>query len=152
MVFSVKYRDSSGAVCEKAVEAANRADCFAKCKVQGIVPIGVDVSAATKKPAHASGFEASAKSKIVMLVVALMAVGAAVWLWPKGKPTSAPSASWKRSNLPKSGSKRTNPSAASASAQSHSLTSNCCCYVFVRPSVYYVICARDYKSLICRDN
>ena len=41
MVFSVKYRDSSGAVCEKAVEAANRADCFAKCKVQGIVPIGV---------------------------------------------------------------------------------------------------------------
>ena len=88
MVFSVKYRDSSGAVCEKAVEAANRADCFAKCKVQGIVPIGVDVSAATKKPAHASGFEASAKSKIVMLVVALMAVGAAVWLWPKGKPTS----------------------------------------------------------------
>ena len=88
MVFSVKYRDSSGAVCEKAVEAANRVDCFAKCKAQGIVPIGVDVSAATKKPAHASGFEASAKSKIVMLVVALMAVGAAVWLWQKGKPTS----------------------------------------------------------------
>ena len=41
MVFSVKYRDTSGAVCEKAVEAANRADCFAKCKAQGILPIEV---------------------------------------------------------------------------------------------------------------
>ena len=41
MVFSVKYRDTSGAMCEKSVEAANRADCFAKCKAQGILPIEV---------------------------------------------------------------------------------------------------------------
>ena len=41
MVFSVKYRDTSGAMCEKSVEAANRADCFAKCKAHGILPIEV---------------------------------------------------------------------------------------------------------------
>ena len=85
MVFSVKYRDSSGAVREKAVEAANRADCFAKCKAQGIVPIAVEAGAAAKKPAPASGPAASGKSRLVLLAAALAAIGAAVWLWPNGK-------------------------------------------------------------------
>ena len=83
MVFSVKYRDSSGAMCEKAVEAANRADCFAKCKAQGIVPIGVEAGAAAKKPAQASGPVAFGKSRLILLVAALAAIGAAVWLWPE---------------------------------------------------------------------
>ena len=85
MVFSVKYRDSSGAVCEKAVEAANRTDCFAKCKAQGIAPIAVEAGAAAKKPAPASGSAASGKSKLVLLAAALAAIGAAVWFWPNGK-------------------------------------------------------------------
>ena len=85
MVFSVKYRDSSGAMCEKAVEAANRADCFAKCKAQGIAPIGVEAGASAKKPAPASGSAASGKSRLVLLAAALAAIGAAVWFWPNGK-------------------------------------------------------------------
>jgi len=41
MLFSVKYRDNSGALCEKAVEAADRSECFAKCKADGIAPMSV---------------------------------------------------------------------------------------------------------------
>ena len=85
MVFLVKYRDSSGAVREKAVEVANRADCLAKCKEQGIVPIAVEAGAAAKKPAPASGSAASGKCRLVLLAAALAAIGAAVWLWPNGK-------------------------------------------------------------------
>ena len=88
MVFSVKYRDSSGAVCEKAVEAANRADCFAKCKEQGIVPMAVEAGAAAKKPAPASGSAASGKCRLVLLAAALAAIGAAVWMMlPNEAPT-----------------------------------------------------------------
>ena len=85
MVFSVKYRDSSGAVCEKAVEAANRADCFAKCKAQGIVPVTVEAGATAKKSAPSSVSATSGKYRLVLLVAVLVAVGAAVLLWPKSK-------------------------------------------------------------------
>jgi type II secretory pathway component PulF len=85
MVFSVKYRDYSGAVCEKAVEAANRADCFAKCKAQGIVPIAVESgSAVAKKGGYDHGSAAGSKpkapnAKLVLLVGTLVAIGAVVW-------------------------------------------------------------------------
>ena len=91
MVFSVKYRDSSGAVCEKAVEAANRTDCFAKCKAQGIVPIAVESdSAVAKKSGKGSAFATGSKPKpldmrFVLVAVALVAAGAVVWLLPSGK-------------------------------------------------------------------
>ena len=88
MTFTVKYRTNSGSIAEKAVEAANRADCFAKCKAQGIVPVGVEAGATAKKPAPASGSAASGKFRLVLLVAALAAVGAAVLLWPESKPTS----------------------------------------------------------------
>ena len=65
MVFSVKYRDSSGAVCEKAVEAANRADCFAKCKAQGIVPIAVVGSLEASKKSGRSSDPATSSKPIV---------------------------------------------------------------------------------------
>ena len=41
MIFSVKYRDNSGALCEKSVEAANRSECLARCKADGIAPMSV---------------------------------------------------------------------------------------------------------------
>lgn len=87
MVFSVKYRDSSGAVCEKAVEAANRADCFAKCKAQGIVPVGVEADIGKKK----RGKSANPKRrnpKAILAVAALVAAGVAVLLWIGGKDTN----------------------------------------------------------------
>ena len=80
MTFTVKYRTSNGSIAEKAVEAANRADCFAKCKAQGIVPVGVAAGATAKKPAPASCSVASGKSRTILLVAALAAIGAAVWM------------------------------------------------------------------------
>ena len=80
MTFTVKHRTNSGSIAEKVVEAANRADCFAKCKVQGISPIGVEDGTAPRKTTSASGPVTSGKSRFVLLVVALAAVGAAVWL------------------------------------------------------------------------
>lgn len=91
MVFSVKYRDYSGAVCEKAVEAANRADCFAKCKAQGIVPVTVEsASTVAKKGGHGSDSAAGSNTKapnakLVLLVGTLVAIGATVWFWPSRK-------------------------------------------------------------------
>ena len=80
MTFTVKYRTSNGSIAEKAVEAANRADCFAKCKAQGIVPVKVEAGKVTKKLASAPNLIVSGKSKFLLLVMALAAVGAAVWM------------------------------------------------------------------------
>ena len=41
MTFTVTYRGADGAVRTEAVEAANRAECFAQMKARGIVPMGV---------------------------------------------------------------------------------------------------------------
>ena len=80
MTFTVKYRTSNGSIAEKAVEAANRADCFAKCKAQGIVPVKVEAGKVTKKLASAPNLIVSGKSKFLFFVMALAAVGAAVWM------------------------------------------------------------------------
>ena len=87
MVFSVKYRDYSGAMCEKAVEAANRADCFAKCRAQGLVPVAVESgSAVAKKGGHGTGSKPKApNAKLLLVSAALVAAGAAIWFWPNGK-------------------------------------------------------------------
>jgi hypothetical protein len=74
-------------VCEKAGEAANRADCFAKCKAQGIVPIAVESgSAVANKGGHGTGSKPKApNAKLLLVSVALVAAGAAIWFWPSGK-------------------------------------------------------------------
>lgn len=89
MTFTVKYRTNNGSIAEKAVEAANRADCFAKCKAQGIVPIAVESgSAVGGKGARGAGIGSKPKapdSRLILAAVALVAIGAAVWLWPGAK-------------------------------------------------------------------
>jgi hypothetical protein len=89
MVFSVKYRDSSGAVCEKAVEAANRADCFAKCKAQGIVPVGVsdgdNVSSASKRSSCNNGSKGGNLSRWVVCTIVLALAGGIVYFLVNGK-------------------------------------------------------------------
>ena len=93
MTFTVKYRTGNGSIAEKAVEAANRADCFAKCKAQGIVPIAVENgSKVSKKSARSSDPATSSKpivpnAKFILLVGAIVAVGAAAWFWPNGNDT-----------------------------------------------------------------
>ena len=79
MTFTVKYRTSNGSISEKAVEAANRADCFAKCKAQGIVPIGVSngdkASAASKKQSPNGGSRGGKSLRWVIYVVVLVFAG-----------------------------------------------------------------------------
>ena len=77
MVFSVKYRDSSGAVCEKAVEAANRADCFAKCKAQGIAPMSVRTGVKGKE-VKVKSFRIGVRGVALGLVFAGV-IGAGIW-------------------------------------------------------------------------
>ena len=90
MTFTVKYRTGNGSIAEKAVEAANRADCFAKCKAQGIVPVAVESgSAVAKKGGHGTGSAAGSNpkalnTKFLLLVGTLVTIGAAIWFWPKG--------------------------------------------------------------------
>ena len=41
MTFTVTYRGADGALREERIEAANRAECFAQMKAQGIAPLSV---------------------------------------------------------------------------------------------------------------
>ena len=41
MTFTVTCRGADGSLREEIVEAANRAECFAQCKLRGIVPVSV---------------------------------------------------------------------------------------------------------------
>ena len=41
MTFTVTYRGADGAVREERVEAANRGECFARCRARGIAPMSV---------------------------------------------------------------------------------------------------------------
>ena len=43
MTFTVKHRAKDGTVREKCIEAADRSDCFAKCKSLGITPVSVKI-------------------------------------------------------------------------------------------------------------
>lgn len=80
MTFTVKYRAKNGSVAEEIVEAANRSDCFVKCKSRGIVPMSVregdgKVKSGTKPQLSILN------SKLVTIAVLLLAVGAGVWVW-----------------------------------------------------------------------
>ena len=105
MVFSVKYRDSSGAVCEKAVEAANRADCFAKCKAQGIVPIGVsdgnNASVASKKRSRNNSSKGGNLSRYVIFAIVLVLAGVIAYFFMNGKTAEAPKNVAKKAARPK---------------------------------------------------
>ena len=83
MTFTVKYRTNSGSIAEKVVEAANRADCFAKCKAQGIVPIGVsdgaNVSASGKRLSRNNGSKGGKPSRWAVCAIVLVLAGCIVY-------------------------------------------------------------------------
>ena len=93
MTFTVKYRTSNGSTAEKAVEAANRADCFAKCKAQGIVPIGVSngdkVSAASKRQFRNGGSRGGKSLRWVIYAIVLVLAGGIAYFLMGGKSAPA---------------------------------------------------------------
>ena len=79
---------------EKAVEAANRADCFAKCKAQGIVPIGFsdgnNASAASKKRSRNNSSKGGNLSRFVIFAIILVLAGGIAYFFMNGKTAEAP--------------------------------------------------------------
>ena len=94
MEFAVTYRDRDGAIRTECIEAKDRADCFAKCKERGIVPVGVDVQKSGKEGCRrhsASGRNAKFQIwgfKPVLLLSVVLAIGIAMWLWTQGGGTN----------------------------------------------------------------
>ena len=82
MVFSVKYRDNSGALCEKSVEAANRSECLKKCKAQGIVPMSVRTGTKSKE-LKGKSFSFGVRGIALGLIVASV-IGVAIWCFTGG--------------------------------------------------------------------
>ena len=106
MTFTVTYRGTDGAICEEVVEAAGRAECFARMKARGITPIAVKeggrdraqpsrkaVGSRVARDRRASGTLAPAKRRTIpyVLSVALVAliIGGGVWWWA-ARSASAP--------------------------------------------------------------
>ena len=93
MTFTVKYRTSNGSIAEKTVEAANRADCFAKCIAQGIVPVGVsndnNAPAASKRSSCNNGSKGGNLSRWVVCAIVLALAGGIVYFLVNGKSKPA---------------------------------------------------------------
>ena len=95
MTFTVTCRGADGSLREEIVEAANRAECFAQCKLRGIVPVSVKEGRASSRPRAAgtaaphdgrAGARPSPRRKLFTihfyLFVAIAALAAmALWWW-----------------------------------------------------------------------
>ena len=95
MTFTVTCRGADGSLREEIVEAASRAECFAQCKVRGIVPVSVKEGRASSRPRAAgtaaphdgrAGARPSPRRKLFTihfyLFVAIAALAAmALWWW-----------------------------------------------------------------------
>ena len=84
MTFTVKYRSNNGSIAEKPIEAANRADCFANCKAQGIVPISVEYGSAGRNESKMRNVDHSLKrffsgGKFLCCVAVLSVAGIFIW-------------------------------------------------------------------------
>lgn len=83
MTFTVKYRANDGAMREERIEAANRADCIAKCKSQGIAPVSVKEDSrfnAETQRRRECGVRGSGLRVAILLAVGVAGVGG-VWWW-----------------------------------------------------------------------
>lgn len=92
MLFTVTYRDRTGARREAAIEAASRAACVAACKARGIAPMAVREGGSNKNAASPKGTGRQApqgkRRAIVLSVLVVLALGA--WWWFAAHPKGAP--------------------------------------------------------------
>lgn len=103
MQFTVTYRGANGAVVTEAVEAASRADCFARMKARGITPMNVKEGADRARPpsmpngrARRPNAPLGAKRAAhggralpwVLLGLAIVLIGGGIWWWCAGREAS----------------------------------------------------------------
>ena len=102
---------------EECVEAANRAECFAKMKVRGIVPIGVKEiarsvrSVASPKGGRKTGVHSGKWVSVVTVVVVALLLGGGVWWWWTGNGKS-PDSPTEKTEKPAALPKEVKPAAA----------------------------------------
>jgi len=106
MTFTVTYRGADGALRDEAVEAANRAECFAQCRARGIAPMSVKSEKLRVKceelgerPIWGRGKALGLLGLLVVLVV-LVVLGVLGWLGVPGSKEEAPREPPKRVERP----------------------------------------------------
>jgi len=85
MTFTVKYRAKNGSVAEEVIEAANRSECFAKCKAQGITPVNVREEKRVKSKGERVKGKGERVKGVVLWLVIVGVIGAGVWYWMGGE-------------------------------------------------------------------
>ena len=91
MTFTVTCRGADGSLREEIVEATSRTECFAQCKVRGIVPVSVKEGAQKGRrqdggsPCGRAGARPSPRRNLFTirfcLLVAIAAMAAIAWWW-----------------------------------------------------------------------
>ena len=88
MTFTVKYRAKDGSVAEETIEATDRADCFAKCRAQGMAVVELKVGSENSgrhcptrhtRPTRPTG--RSLRAKLLIAGFLLVAAGVSIWFW-----------------------------------------------------------------------
>ena len=107
MLFTVTYRNKTGAKTEVEIEAASRAACVAECKRRGIAPVGIREGRSSLRPRAAgtavphdgrAGARPSSKRGLYLAVAVLCAavLGGGLWWW-LSRGEAQPSQSTKQS-------------------------------------------------------
>jgi hypothetical protein len=86
VTFTVTYRSSSGEKRECSIEAADRNDCFTKCKAKGIAVVSMKVEsgklrAGGSETRHGGSKHSTLNRKLSAVAVVLLAIGVGFWLW-----------------------------------------------------------------------
>lgn len=88
MLFTVTYRNASGALATDVVEAASRADCFAQMQARGTSVLSLKEGGI--KPPHVnigrSGGTSNKSAVIILSLLIFVLVGCITWWWIGGQP------------------------------------------------------------------
>ena len=100
MLFTVTYREKSGAKAEVEIEASSRAACVAECKRRGIAPVGIREGRASARPRAAetaAPHDGRAKHsggtlwRAAILAASILAVvGGGLWWWLSARDEARP--------------------------------------------------------------
>ena len=91
--YTITYRADDGSIATTTLEAADRAACVAACRARGITPVSIKEGQTSKAKGQASKPRNPETSKprnlhvFVLALLALVAIGAAVWFFFLRTPT-----------------------------------------------------------------